>query len=55
VRYEDVSAPLGDSPRDRELFRNEPDWLDDTPTRAETDADEWELRSMRSGYADGGI
>jgi hypothetical protein len=51
VRYEDVSGPLGDDPQDRELFRHEPDWLDDKPTRADTDADERELRFAR--YDDG--
>jgi len=55
MRYEDVEGPLGDDPRDVALYRVEADPLDDRPTKAETDRDEWELRSMRSGYADGGI
>jgi hypothetical protein len=55
VRFEDVEGPLGDDPRSLDLFRHEPDPLDNRPTKADTDRDEWELRSMRLGYSDGGI
>jgi hypothetical protein len=55
VRYEDVSGPLGDDPDDPALYRWEAYPVEDHPTKAEADRDEWELRSMRTGYADGGL
>jgi hypothetical protein len=51
MRYEDVSAPLGDDPRDSSLYRWEAHLTVDPPTRADTDADERELRFAR--YDDG--
>lgn len=56
MRYEDVEGPLGDDPGSLDVFRHERDWLDDLrPTKAETDADECDLRSWQRGnYSDGG-
>lgn len=55
MRYEDVSGPLGDDPNDPALYRNEPDWLDDRPTKADADADERELLRFARYDDRGGI
>jgi hypothetical protein len=56
MRYEDVSGPLGDDPRDRSLFIREADPIEDRPTLAEAQQDERDLRSWpRAQYSDGGL
>ena len=55
MRYEAVEPPGGDDPRDRALYRNEPDWLDDRPTKVDTDADEREILRFARYDDRGGI
>lgn len=55
MRYEDVSGPLGDSPNDPALYRNEAYPVEDRPTRQETDADARDLRDWPPTYSGGGL
>jgi hypothetical protein len=55
MRYEDVSGPLGDDPRDPELWRREAYPVVDKPTKRDTDADEADLWDWPPTYSGGGL
>lgn len=53
-RWEDTDGPHLDDPRSLDVFRGERDWLgEETPTLAEAEADERELREWPPKYSDG--
>lgn len=51
---EDVEGPLGDDPRDPELYRREAHPVAEKPSQSEVEADEREIWRLRQRYSDGG-